>query len=85
MNHGILTAAMGVASSLAVALTALILNHRGFAAMESRFVSLESSVNTRFGSVERRLDMMQTDMKDLNKTMTALETDVAVLKDRARL
>jgi hypothetical protein len=29
--------------------------------------------------------MMQTDMKDLNKAMTALETDVAVLKDRARL
>ena len=51
MNYGILTAAMGVASSLAVAVTALILNHRGFAAMESRFASLESSVNTRFGSV----------------------------------
>jgi hypothetical protein len=38
MDYGILTAAMGVASSLAVALTALILNHRGFAAMGSRFV-----------------------------------------------
>jgi hypothetical protein len=48
MDSGIPTAAMGVVGSLSVALTALILNHRGFAAMESRFVSLKSSVNTRF-------------------------------------
>jgi len=85
MNYGILTAAMGVASSCTVAITALIVNYRGFEAMESRFASLESAVNTRFGSVERRLDTMHTDMKGLNTTMTAVETDVAVLKDRARL
>ncbi len=27
--------------------------------------------------------MMQSDMKDLNKTMTALEIDFALLKDKA--
>ena len=43
-------------------------------------MSLESAVNTRFASVEHRLDMLQTGMKDLNKTMTALEIDVAILK-----
>jgi hypothetical protein len=32
-----------------------------------------------FVSIERRLDLMQADMKDLNKTMTALEIDVARL------
>lgn len=57
-----------------VAITALVLNYRGFA-----------SIDGRFASVERRLDMMQGDMKDLNKTMTALEIDVALLKDRASL
>lgn len=51
--------------------SALLLNYRGFASIDSCFVSLE-----------RRLDLMQLDMKNLNKTMTALEIDVAQLKDK---
>lgn len=35
--------------------------------------------------IDSRLDRMQNDMKDLNKAMTALEIDVALLKDRAKL
>jgi hypothetical protein len=72
-------------SPVLVAVAALAFNYRGFASIDSRITSLESSVNNRFTSIERRLDMMQADMKDLNKTMGALEADVAVLKDRARL
>jgi len=33
--------------------------------------------------LDGRLNSMQADMKDLNKTMTALEIDVAMLNDRA--
>jgi hypothetical protein len=68
-----------------VAIVALLLNYRGFASIDNRFSSLESSVNSRFTSIERRLDLMQTDMKDLNKAMTGIEVDVALLKDRAKL
>ena len=42
-------------------------------------------MDSRFASIERRLDMLQTDMKDLNKTMTALEIDVALMKDKVGL
>lgn len=35
-----------------------------------------------FVSLDHRLDLLQADMKDLNKTMTALEIGVARLKDR---
>jgi len=35
--------------------------------------------------VDARLNAMQADMKDLNKTMTALEIDVALLKDKVGL
>ncbi len=63
-----------------MAITALLLNYRGFASMDSRFASLESAVNSRFGSVEHHLDMLQADMKDLNKAMTALEIDVALVQ-----
>ena len=57
-----------------IAVTALLLNYRGFV-----------SIDGRFASVERRLDMMQADMKDLNKTMTALEIDVALVKDKLKM
>jgi hypothetical protein len=40
--------------------------------------SFESRVDARFNA-------MQADMKDLNKTMTALEIDVALLKDKVGL
>jgi hypothetical protein len=40
--------------------------------------SLESRVDGRFNS-------MQSDMRDLNKAMTALEIDVALLKDKVGL
>lgn len=35
--------------------------------------------------MDARLNLIQGDMRDLNKTMSALETDVALLKDRAGL
>lgn len=52
-------------------MTALLSNYRGFASFENRFAS-----------IDRRLELMQQDMRDLNKTMTALEIDVALLKDK---
>jgi hypothetical protein len=35
--------------------------------------------------LNKRLDGLQDDMKNLNKAMTALEIDVALLKDHAGL
>jgi hypothetical protein len=85
MDNNVLIALIGASSSGLVAITALILSYRGFSSIDSRFSSLEATVNTRFASVERRLDMMQADMKDLNKAMTALEVDVALVKDKVGL
>lgn len=36
-----------------------------------------------FVSIDHRLDLMQADTKNLNRAMTALEIDVALLKDKA--
>jgi hypothetical protein len=65
MDNTVIVALISAGGSVLVAITALILNYRGFA------------------SIDARLNMMQSDMKDLNKTMTALEIDVALLKDKA--
>lgn len=67
MTNEVLVALISAGGSVLVAVTALLLNYRGFA------------------SLDARMNLMQSDMKYLNKTMTALETDVALLKDRAGL
>jgi hypothetical protein len=74
MDNTILVALISSGGSVLIAITALLLNYRGFV-----------SIDGRFSSVERRLDMMQIDMKDLNKTMTALEIDVALVKDKLKM
>jgi hypothetical protein len=67
VTNEVLVALISAGGSVLVAVTALLLNYRGFA------------------SLDARMNLMQSDMKYLNKTMTALETDVALLKDRAGL
>jgi len=78
MDNTVIVALIGSSGSVLVAITALILNYRGFASLDARMTSLESRVDGRFNS-------MQADMKDLNKTMTALEIDVALVKDKVGL
>ncbi len=74
MDNNVLVALITASSSGLVAMTALLLNYRGFV-----------SIDGHFASVERRLDSLQADMKDLNKAMTALEIDVALVKDKIGL
>lgn len=71
LDPTISVALISAGSGVIVSVTALVLNYRGFA-----------SIDGRFASIERRLDLMQSDMKDLNKAMTALEIDVARIKDK---
>ena len=67
MDNTVIVALISSGGSVLVAVTALLLNYRGFA------------------SIDARLNLMQADMKDLNKTMTAIEVDVARLKDKVGL
>ncbi|HZL56345.1 MAG TPA: hypothetical protein VFC21_04660, partial [Bryobacteraceae bacterium] len=92
MDNTVIVALISASSSGLVAITALLLSYRGFASIDARFASLESRMlatenrfDGRFSAIERRLDGMQQDMKDLNKAMTALEVDVALVKDKVGL
>jgi hypothetical protein len=82
MDNNIATALIGAGGSVLVAITALVLNYRGFASLDGRFSSLEARVTSFEARVDARFNSMQADMKDLNKAMTALEIDVALLKDK---
>ena len=48
-------------------------------------LATENCLDGRFAAIERRLDGMRQDMKDLHKAMTALEVDVALVKDKVGL
>jgi hypothetical protein len=78
LDNNIATALVSAGGSVLVAVTALILNYRGFASLDARMTSLENRVDGRLNSI-------QADMKDLNRTMTALEIDVALVKDKVGL
>ena len=83
MDNNVLIALIGASSSGLVAITALLLNYRGFTSIDGKFVSLEARMLAFETRIDSRLNTMQQDMKDLNKAMTALEIDVALLKDKA--
>jgi len=88
MDNNVLIALIGAGSSGLVAITALLLNYRGFSSIDGRFAALEnrfSAIDGRFAALDRRLESMQQDMKDLNRSMTALEVDVALVKDKVGL
>jgi hypothetical protein len=85
MDNSVIVALISAGGSVLVAITALVLNYRGFASIDGRFASLEARMLSFEGRVDARLNMLQSDMKDLNKAMTALEIDVALLKDKASL
>jgi hypothetical protein len=85
MDNTVVVALISAGGSVLVAITALVLNYRGFTSIDGRFASLEGRMLSFEGRVDARLNMLQYDMKDLNKAMTALEIDVALLKDKAGL
>jgi hypothetical protein len=85
MDNTVIVALISAGGSVLVAITALVLNYRGFASIDGRFGSLGARMLSFESRVDARLNMLQSDMKDLNKGMTALEFDVALLKDKAGL
>ena len=85
MSPDVTAAIVSAGSSMIVALTALVLNHRGFADLRSeisvRFVALEK----RLELIERRLDVMEADVKEFNRITSRQDTDIARLKDKTGL
>jgi len=85
MDNTIIVALTSAGGPVLVAVTALVLNYRGFASINGGFGSLESRMLSFESRLDARLNLLHADMKDLNKTMTALEIDVALLKDKVGL
>jgi hypothetical protein len=80
MTETVIVALISAGSSVLVAVTALVLNYRGFASMDARFASmdarfasLEASMNSRFASIEADLKEFYRMLADLDKRISKLE------------
>lgn len=60
------------------AIVALVLNHRGFTALDNRI----TGTHRRIDDVARRLDGMQTDLKDFFKTQADFDKRLGRIKDK---
>jgi polyhydroxyalkanoate synthesis regulator phasin len=65
-----------------VPLVGILANTGLFLHVSNRVDNLADRMDRRFEAMDRRYEAMQADMKDLNKAMSALEMDVAKLKDK---
>jgi len=61
MTETVIVALITAGASALVSITALLLNYRGFA-----------SIDSRFASVERRLDAMQADLKEFYRLLAGI-------------
>jgi hypothetical protein len=89
MNPNVLAAMLSAARSAAVAITALILNQRGFASIDIRFANLEnrfSALENRITAIEARLDRrfeaIEGDLKDFFKVQAEHDKRIERLEDR---
>jgi flagellar capping protein FliD len=87
MDTQLWIAVISTSGAVVTAITALVLNHRGFASVENRITGLdnrltgiEGRVDARFTAFENRIDAR---LNLMQSTISSLQTDVALLKDKA--
>jgi hypothetical protein len=78
VSDTVIVAMISGGSSALVAITALILNYRGFSSIDARF----GSVDARFAAIEARLGMIQTDLKEFYKLLHELDKRVSKIEDK---
>jgi cell division protein FtsB len=83
MDNTVLVALISAGSSVLIAVTALLLNYRGFTALHGRFAALETRMQSFEFRFDARLTSLQADMKDLHKRMKAVQINVSRLKEMA--
>jgi hypothetical protein len=89
MDSTVIVALISAGSSALVAITALLLNYRGFAsidsrfsAIENRFAALENRVINLENRLDRRLDAIQSDIKEFYRILADFDKRISKLEDR---
>ena len=81
MSDTVIIAFITAAGSALVAITALILNYRGFASIDARFASFETSVNGRFAALENSLNGRVTSLESsMHSRFASVEQRLNVMR-----
>jgi pilus assembly protein TadC len=75
MSDTVIVALISAGSSVLVAVTALVLNYRGFASMDARFIALENRM-------DRRLEAIEADLKEFYRMLAELDKRISRLEER---
>jgi hypothetical protein len=82
MSTDVLTALISASAAVITAVTALILNYRGFASLDNRINMVENRLNTMENRLDRRLDSMQADLKEFYRVLAEHDKRIQRLEDR---
>ena len=81
MSETVIVALISAGAAVLTSVTALLLNYRGFASIDSRLAAIEGRMN----GFDQRLVAMQGDLKEFYKELARHDTEIARLKDHTGL
>lgn len=69
MSDAVIAAIISAASAAVISITALVTNARGFTLVGQRIGSIEQMLNQRIASIERRVEVLEGDVKGFRQTL----------------
>ena len=81
MSETVIVALITAATSALVAITALVLNYRGFASMDARFASFETSLGGRFAALENSVNARFASLENsMNNRFASVEQRLNIMQ-----
>jgi len=82
MSTAVLTALISASAAVITAITALLLNYRGFSSIDSRFATLENRITGLENRIDRRLENIEADLKEFFKVLADHDKRIGRLEDK---
>ncbi|MBV8731908.1 MAG: hypothetical protein JO336_19035 [Acidobacteriia bacterium] len=82
MSPDLIAAIISPVSSAAVAITALLLNQRGFTMIENRITDMGNRMTNLENRMDRRLEAVEADLKEFFKAQTEFDKRLGRIEDK---
>ncbi len=82
MTDTVTVALISASGSVLVAVTALVLNYRGFSSIDARFAAMENRFTALENRLDRRLDTIQADLKEFYRLLADHDKRISKLEDK---
>jgi hypothetical protein len=82
MTDTVSTALISAGAAVATAITALLVNHRGFGLLDKRIDDTNQRITELKGDTNRRLESIETDLKEFFKVQADHDKRITRLEDK---